>query len=401
MKRVFTINGVSHSMRLLRDQGQTFAYKFSDQDGNPTLSDLTVHLSDPTEVLDIIEPAPQPPKFCVALMTSPLHAYEMFRGHLDQERSEYDKNQRTYNLTVVTSEAQLIAELKILRMEAFRDHFDLFYVIPRSRLFKYVRETIAQICARIGAVFNGTFCTVPTTWIVGGANSWDLFRWTPNLTAYDFLQGIAKLHNAIWFFDGAGTLYFMDKRTFLNSQVTWYTMNLPVLKDSTVISNRRVGYRGAQLTWDGTIWPYYEQLIYNPDPGGIKAVSVPFITPHTIYSAFVGGNIIDFQTDFGTGNGPEVYNIVCDYLLTGPDTFIKKIDPLGTTYTIEGDGLIEFKRRYSLIDLALSEFELSRLTLGYGNVTPPSILSGKYFAREVLIDSVNETAEVTAIGYDI
>src|SRR3990172_9053987 len=151
MKRVFTIDGVSHSFRLLGDQGQTFAYKFADQDGTPTLSDLTVHLSDPTEVLDIIAPAPEAPKLCVALMTTPQNVYEMFRGHIDQERTEYDKNQRTYKLTMVSSEVRLIAELKQLRMEEFRDHFDMDYVVPsRNRLFMYVRETVAQICARIG-----------------------------------------------------------------------------------------------------------------------------------------------------------------------------------------------------------------------------------------------------------
>jgi hypothetical protein len=404
MKRVFIINGVSHSMRLLRGQGQTFAYQFSDQDGNPTLSDLTVHLSDPNEDLDIIEPAPQSPKLCVALMTSPLHTYEMFRGYLDQERSEYDKNQRTYKLTLASHETPLIAQLKMLRMEAFRDHFALFYVLPRPRLFKYVRETIAQICAGIGAVFVAAQCTIPATWIVGGANTWDVWRWPPNQTAYDFMAAVAKLHNAIWFFDAAGTLWFIDKRSWFEQQLAWGTTSLPVLKDSTVISNKRVGYDRVITEWDSTVWPVTVGFTYNAASARHKQVRIPFTMPHTIYSAFVDGNVIDFQTDFGTGNGPEVYNIVCDYLLTGPDRFIKKIDPLGTTYTIEGDGLVEFKRTYSLINLALTPFEFGRLTLGYGSVPPPMPSLGppwKWFAREVLIDSVNETAEITAIGYDI
>src|SRR3972149_4646122 len=121
MKRVFIIDGVSHSFRLMGDQGQTFAYKFADQDGTPTLSDLTVHLSDPAEVLtDITEPNLLGPKLCVALMSTPQNVYEMFRGHIDQERSEYDKNQRKYKLTIVSSEARLSSELKLYRLEEFR-----------------------------------------------------------------------------------------------------------------------------------------------------------------------------------------------------------------------------------------------------------------------------------------
>ena len=401
MKRVFVIDGISYTHRLLREQGHTFALQFSDQDGNPTISDLTVHISDPNQELNLIEPVPQYPKLCVAIMESPLYAYDIFRGYIDRERSEYLKDERTYKLTVVPSESLLIDKLKGLRMSAIDNEFTLPYVLPIPRRFHYVRDSIARVCAQIGTVFAPANCTVPATWIVGGARTFIDSAWDPQLTAYDFFQGIAKLHNALWFFDGGNSLWFMDKRSFLLYQQSVYTTSLPVIKDSTTVKNNRVGYDYINLDWDAKVWSYFEQKVYDPSLARLKKITVPFTRPKTIFSSFVGGTVIDFQTDFGTGDGPQVYNVVCDYLLTGVNKFIQPLDPLGTNYTIEGDGLIEYEQTYSLIGLTLNGSQFGTLMLGYGNVTPPSMLSGQYFVRKIDIDSINETADITAIGYDI
>jgi hypothetical protein len=374
----------------------TIALQFVDDEGNPTIPDASVSISNIDDDLPLlIRNSPLTERMIYTVDGVPL-----IIGYADRDAQRYDVDQRVMKLTIVSKESAIVQAMKSWTLESLQIPDTEICVFPTlhtdwatvtNRIFRNVRTVLELIVRRIGLYWATSMVTVPGSLHFGGKIAQlplHNYDWAPaNMTFYDFVSLIAKVLNCV--VDLANdTFIMMPKAEFLGLRSSSPPTTLPYLRN-TVVVGKPVRYEVVDVRYNGRLTTGSYIVYHGTANQRVKHVSVSASSGVSFRQHTLGTlPVIDQATDVR-----DLFVHINSVIY--PITF-SNLDHRAI-WEIESRGTTEMMAELSLIG-ADSNAWRDLVALPYAYVMPGPV---KYFVRSVELSADKEVARITAQGYEV
>ena len=365
-------------------------YQVEDDAGRPTTSDMQISLSNLDEDISFITA----PYSVVVILQTATTGFIGFSGYLRRELTYMDADDLRYDITAMSTEAQIIQTMKTLAYNrAALPHSGIRTIWGRRHRFSDARLLVGYVAREAGCNWIESQVVLPNDWIYGGS-SWDNPPANPGVvTAYDIINGIASAYNAVWGIDQANAFWMMPKEDMFDLKIAEGIKTLYEVEDTVNVLSRDLAYDRVQLKWSGSAaaGEYMSERLYSP---GMYRPNQKVKT-HQIKLSYAPIEVPASATFY-------------DFLLRPQGLSYVSIDPFDATYPhgdpffIESRGVREFESDYCFIDSPLTSAQWLSLIGGYSYIAKPTEApAGKFFIRSFDLEPGNDIGKVRAIGYDI